>query len=240
VLMPTPAAVLKAAELLATGCEDEEGLGELIVVDIGGATTDVHSIASGDPTKAGVNLKGLPEPYAKRTVEGDLGMRYSALSLYEAAGKRLGKYLQLEDNTIRNYVDKVFHTPDYLAGDEIEAKIDLGMGRLATELAVERHCGTLEVIYTPFGASYIQQGKDLTGIPAVIGTGGVLVHNNKAIKVLRGVTFCQDTPTLLKPQAPRFYLDSEYILSAMGLLAEYNPVAALRIIKKYLKELGGV
>jgi uncharacterized protein (TIGR01319 family) len=240
VLMPTPAAVLKAAELLATGCEDEEGLGELLVVDIGGATTDVHSIASGDPTKAGVNLKGLPEPYAKRTVEGDLGMRYSALSLYEAAGKRLGKYLQLEDNTIRNYVDKVFHTPDYLAGDEIEAEIDLGMGRLATELAVERHCGTLEVIYTPFGASYIQQGKDLTGIPAVIGTGGILVHNNKALEVLRGVTFCQDTPTLLKPQAPRFYLDSEYILSAMGLLAEYNPVAALRIIKKYLKELGGV
>lgn len=70
IIMPTPAAVLSAALLLGTGTTDEEGLGELVVIDVGGATTDVYSIAKGAPTTAGVLLKGLPEPFAKRTVEG--------------------------------------------------------------------------------------------------------------------------------------------------------------------------
>jgi len=36
--MPTPAAVLEAARLLAEGCPDAAGLGDLVVVDPGGAT----------------------------------------------------------------------------------------------------------------------------------------------------------------------------------------------------------
>lgn len=88
ILMPTPAAVLKAAEVLADGSDEEAGLGDLIIVDIGGATTDIHSIGKGMPTQAGVIPKGLEDPYSKRTVEGDLGMRYSALALLEAAGTK--------------------------------------------------------------------------------------------------------------------------------------------------------
>ena len=80
ILMPTPAAVLKAARILSDGSDEESGLGDLIVIDIGGATTDIHSIAEGEPTKGGVTTRGLEEPFAKRTVEGDLGMRYSAIS----------------------------------------------------------------------------------------------------------------------------------------------------------------
>ncbi|MCT7443401.1 glutamate mutase L, partial [Escherichia coli] len=54
ILMPTPAAVLKAARVLSQGTDTEDGIGDLIVVDIGGATTDIHSIADGEPTKPGV------------------------------------------------------------------------------------------------------------------------------------------------------------------------------------------
>jgi uncharacterized protein (TIGR01319 family) len=43
ILMPTPTAVLNAAKLIAEGTDNEPGLGELVVVDIGGATTDVYS-----------------------------------------------------------------------------------------------------------------------------------------------------------------------------------------------------
>lgn len=46
ILMPTPTAVLQAAQLLAEGCEGESGIGELVLVDVGGATTDIHSIAT--------------------------------------------------------------------------------------------------------------------------------------------------------------------------------------------------
>ena len=86
IMMPTPAAVLAAMELLSRGTRSEKGLGELVAVDVGGATTDIYSMTDGAPDRAGTILKGLPEPYAKRTVEGDIGMRYSAAGIAEAVG----------------------------------------------------------------------------------------------------------------------------------------------------------
>ena len=86
VLMPTPAAVMEGARLLADGNDNHPGWGPLMVVDVGGATTDVHSIASGAPADGSVVQYGLPEPYAKRTVEGDLGMRHNARTIVETAG----------------------------------------------------------------------------------------------------------------------------------------------------------
>ncbi len=83
-IIPTPLAVLNACELLSKGTKNTPGLGDLLAVDIGGgATTDVYSISDGRPTLENVTLKGLPEPVSKRTVEGDLGMRYSLASLVE-------------------------------------------------------------------------------------------------------------------------------------------------------------
>ena len=77
ILMPTPSAMMTAMELLSGGTETEAGIGELMAVDVGGATTDVYSIADGMPQAQNTVYKGLPEPYSKRTVEGDIGMRYS-------------------------------------------------------------------------------------------------------------------------------------------------------------------
>lgn len=234
VMMPTPAAVLSAAELLAGGYKDEKGLGELLIVDVGGATTDVHSIASGDPSKPGVMLKGLPEPYAKRTVEGDLGMRYSAHALGEAAGRRLLKYLDWPEEKVAEHLNLVSKDPWRVPQNEDEEKFDIAMGYMAVEIAVMRHVGTVEVIYTPFGATYVQHGKDLTPLPVVIGTGGVLLYQAKPEEILRGALFSTEEPTVLRPQKPRFYLDKEYILAAMGLLREVDPLVALRMMKKYI------
>src|SRR3989339_629487 len=85
-LMPTPNAVLQAVAILAQGTPEEEGLGELLVIDVGGATTDVYSAGAGMPTMTNVILKGLPEPFVKRTVGGDLGVRHNALSIVELVG----------------------------------------------------------------------------------------------------------------------------------------------------------
>lgn len=234
ILMPTPAAVLAAAELLAQGTAGESGLGELLIVDVGGATTDVHSVAKGDPSKPGVMLKGLPEPYVKRTVEGDLGMRYSAQALGEAAGRRLAQYLGWPEDKVAEHLALCVREPWRIPRNPDEESFDLAMGRLAVELAVNRHVGTLEVVYTPFGATYVQQGKDLTQLTTVVGTGGVLLHQPCAAEILRGALFDQLDPTLLKPLNPYFYLDREYILAAMGLLREIAPEVALRIMKRHL------
>jgi conserved hypothetical protein len=237
ILMPTPAAVLAAAELLAQGHGSERGLGELMIVDVGGATTDVHSIAKGDPSKPGVMLKGLPEPFAKRTVEGDLGMRYSSEALVEAAGRRLFDYLDWTDEQVAYQLELYKEDPWRIPQTEEEAKFDAAMGQMAVSLAVDRHVGTIEVVYTPFGATYVQHGKDLTPLKAVIGTGGVLLHHSNVEEILRGALFNSGEPTILKPQSPAFYLDKDYILAAMGLLSEVAPQVALRMMKKYVVKL---
>lgn len=239
ILMPTPAAVLKASEILATGTDEEEGLGDLIVVDIGGATTDIHSIAKGEPTKPSIMIKGLEEPYAKRTVEGDLGMRYSAIALLEASGTR----------KIRNYLHDSLKQIDVKAQcqfrhDNIkmvpqskeEIRFDEAMAKAATELAMTRHCGVLECVYTPMGTMFNQSGKDLTETPYVIGTGGVIIHSLNPKDILKAGNFNEEDPIHLKPIAPKFLVDKTYILSSMGLLAQEYPNTAIRIMKKYLVE----
>ena len=239
ILMPTPAAVLKASEILATGTDEEEGLGDLIVVDIGGATTDIHSIAKGEPTKPSIMIKGLEEPYAKRTVEGDLGMRYSAIALLEASGTR----------KIRNYLHDSLKQIDVKAQcqfrhdnikmvpqSEEEIRFDEAMAKAATELAMTRHCGVLECVYTPMGTMFNQSGKDLTETPYVIGTGGVIIHSLNPKDILKAGNFNEEAPIHLKPIAPKFLVDKTYILSSMGLLAQEYPNTAIRIMKKYLVE----
>ncbi len=239
VLMPTPAAVLNAAMLLAQGTPGEPGIGELVLVDIGGATTDVHSVAKGEPSKAGVMLKGLPEPQAKRTVEGDLGMRYSARALCEAAGPNRfsGVLGDKSCGRLEAFLARVTARPDYLPKDEEEWQLDEGMARVAVELAMERHAGNMEVVYTPFGASYVQYGKDLTPVPHLIGTGGVVVHHREPARILKAAWFDRNNPTSLRPRSPRMWVDREYILAAMGLLGEIAPDTALRISKQCLLEL---
>ncbi|MBU3196806.1 methylaspartate mutase accessory protein GlmL [Clostridium algidicarnis] len=238
ILMPTPAAVLKAARVLSEGSDKEEGIGEIVVIDIGGATTDVHSIADGEPTKAGVTLRGLEEPFAKRTVEGDLGMRYSALSLWEAAGTRKikkvlkNKDLDVEENCRLRSKD-IMMVPK----TEDEVDFDESMARIATELAMERHCGYVEPVYSPLGVVYTQYGKDLMEVKYMIGTGGVLVHSKDPGNILQSGTFSKENLNSLRPQRSKLLLDKTYILSSMGLLAEELPDLAVRIMKKYLVEI---
>jgi uncharacterized protein (TIGR01319 family) len=235
ILMPTPAAVLKAARVLSEGSDKEEGIGDIIVIDIGGATTDVHSIADGEPTKPGVTVRGLEEPFAKRTVEGDLGMRYSALSLWEASGtRRIQKYLM--DKSVDAESECKFRTENInmVPQTKEQIKFDEAMAKVATEIAMERHVGIIESMYTPMGVIYTQVGKDLLQTKYMIGTGGVLVHSNNPGEILKAGMFDKENPTYLKPEHPELLLDKTYILSAMGLLAEDHPDMAVRIMKKYL------
>lgn len=240
ILMPTPAAVLQGAQLLSIGTDLEEGLGDLIVIDIGGATTDVHSICEGYPSKGGINMKGLAEPFAKRSVEGDLGMRYSALSAYEAGGYRLfKKHFQKEINKeeVENAINFRHENIDFIPKDNFDVRFDDTIARVCCDLAMKRHAGYIEVSYSPFGAMFAQFGKDLTQVKYLIGTGGVLVNNIKPVEILKACNFDEEQSDSLRPMNPKYLLDKTYILSAMGLLSMREPDLALRILKKYLVEI---
>nr|WP_300006141.1 methylaspartate mutase accessory protein GlmL [Tissierella sp.] len=236
ILMPTPASVLKAAEALSKGSEDERGIGDLLVLDIGGATTDIHSIGEGAPSKPAVMLRGLEEPIAKRTVEGDLGMRYSATAIAPAAGKNLlRKYINSEDYNIEDELQMRYDNTSFIPRTQNEKIFDEGMAKVCADIAMSRHAGVVESIYSPLGATFIQVGKDLMELPFVVGTGGVIVNSEDPQKILESVLFSMDDPNSLKPRYPKFLVDKDYILSAMGLLTMIDLDMAVRMLKKYIR-----
>lgn len=237
IIMPTPSAVLKAAKLLGEGTKNQKGIGDLIVADVGGATTDIHSIAEGLPSKGGVLLKGLPEPYVKRTVEGDLGVRYSADALIESSGiNELIEITDLTKSEIERYQELIRNNPGFITdSDEEFEKFDFGLAALAVKNAINRHVGTIETHYTPFGATYVQTGKDLTTVRNIIGTGGPIINCKRAKEVLRESLFETIKPSILKPLRGKIYLDSKYILASMGLLAVKYEDIALTIMKRDIK-----
>ena len=235
VSMPTPSAVLEAAKLIADGTHGEPGLGELLLVDVGGATTDVYSIAKGLPSREGVSTAGLPEPYAKRTVEGDLGLFHNLDTLSCIAEQAAGLY----DEKKSAFEEKVERLRGVLSIPEgaDQTECQLMLSQLAVKTAVDRHVGTVELIVTHNGEFWVQRGKDLTQVRTVIGAGGPVAFSSDPHRVLSGAIYSDNAPTILKPKLPQFYLDSRYILFAVGLLAQSDPVKALRIIKKYLTKI---
>jgi uncharacterized protein (TIGR01319 family) len=238
VLMPTPAAVLEAARLLAEGAGNEPGLGPLMVVDVGGATTDVHSAARGEPARAGVVFRGLPEPYMKRTVEGDLGMRHNARGILAEAGPDgVAAMTGLERSRVEAMVDGYASEAGRLPGDEAERALDFALGHAAVRIAARRHAGTIETVYTVNGPVTLQRGKDLSGVGTVIGTGGVLAHGDASAHILRAALAEEREPFSLRPRQPRLLLDKEYLLYAVGLLASVAPEAAVRLGKLHLQNV---
>ena len=240
IMMPTPSAVLQAMELLSQGCEGESGIGDLIAVDVGGATTDVYSVADGMPEHMNTVYKGLPEPFAKRTVEGDIGMRYSIQGIVDAAGlDNISRLSGLSKTRVTELVDHLKeHTDTVPNGDpELEA-LDFALASSAIAEAVTRHAGTMEETYTMMGLTYVQSGKNLTKVKQIVVTGGSLIHTKRTEQIAAHALFDPMRPHSLRPKAADVWVDRSYILAAMGLLSSHYPAAALRIMKKELEYHG--
>ena len=239
ILMPTPSAVKRGLELFSEGTEREKGLGELVAVDLGGATTDVYSVSAGLPQTGDAVLKGIPEPFSKRTVEGDIGMRYSAGGVLEAAGpQRLAALSGLGVEEIAPRVAHLTGHPEAIPETPEDEKLDYALAAAAVETAVERHTGTLEEVYTPTGLVLVQTGKDLRGVQKLVLTGGAVIHNKRAGEIAGYARYSREKPASLRPAGKEVYIDTSYILAAMGLLAETQPDAALSIMKKEIQRDG--
>ncbi len=233
VVMPTPSAVLAGAKVLADGTYEEAGLGPLMVVDVGGATTDVYSVAEGVPRKAGVAYVGLPEPYAKRSVEGDLGLFHNLDTLMELAAR---EHLEFQEGESREDILRGLREVLGVPAGDVQTRDQLLLSRLAVRTAADRHVGRLECRITTNGETWVQRGKDLTELKTVLGAGGPLAFSADPLFVLKGAAGSDD-PAVLKPKEPRYLLDRRYILFAVGLLSLTEPEKALRIFKKYVEVL---
>ncbi len=243
-IIPTPKASLLAAGLLAEGTNSESGLGSLLVVEIGGATTNIHSVAGNSPATPQTIMKGLHEQNIKRTVEGDLGIRYNAHTIFDLVGEetlqsRLNAFIpsgDCEKTDIKQYIKKASEAVEYIPISDTEYALDLVLAKSATLMAVERHAGTVRQEYSIAGETTVQYGKNLLDVENIIGTGGIFKYGRYPERILQAGLFDAQKPWSLKPKAPKAYIDSDYILYGIGLLSQDFPAQALRIAKKHLKQ----
>jgi len=243
-IIPTPKATLQAAALLADGAEGEPGIGSLLILEVGGATTNVHSVMEQSLITPQTVLRGLPESRIKRTVEGDLGIRYNAPTIYELTGRdtflrRLRSLYPTRDEQRFDpdaHIGFLSKDVGYAPTTELGLNADIVLAESAASIAVERHAGTVRQEFSVVGEILVQQGKNLLDAQNVIGTGGIFRYGLHPERVLRSALFSSQTPWSLKPRAPAAFVDRDYMLYGIGLLAEHHPVQALRIAKKYLKE----
>jgi len=240
VLMPTPAAVLDGARLLADGVEGRAGLGPLVVIDPGGATTDVHSIGAGEPGEPGVIRYGLQEPYAKRTVEGDLGVRHNAATIVASVGlDALAADAGIAKPEAQAALARIETNLEMLPTNDIERRFDDALVRAAVAIAMTRHAGSVETLYTAQGPVKVQRGKDLSHFGWLIGTGGAIVHARDPGSILAVGCANAQSAASLRPRAPRLAVDADYLLYAAGLLAQVDPVAAFDCARQHLRVVEG-
>ncbi|MBA7670832.1 hypothetical protein ES703_78979 [subsurface metagenome] len=135
-IIPSPGAVLKAAELLY------DSLGDLVTVDVGGATTDVNSVTQG--SRDHTRLQAAPEPFSKRTVEGDLGVFYNVSKIVEASGGVL----------------KEIGSVDVLPREQDQRVKVRQLTQWAVNVALWRHAGEIRTAYGAYGRSELLEGRD--------------------------------------------------------------------------------
>ena len=221
-ILPTPGAVMEAAMLLYAD------LGDLIVLDIGGATTDVHSVTEGSEELALISV--APEPLNKRTVEGDLGLYVNAPHLAETLGMdTLSRELSLDVRQVLRDLRPIPESAEQLCLTE---RLCLAAGCTA----LTRHAGKLRHMYTPEGRRTMAEGKDCTRVQHVIGTGGALTRLPGREALLRRIADVNASSQMLlpKPGQCRLLFDNDYIMAALGVLSREYPAAALALMKRSL------
>ncbi len=211
----TPDVVLTGVEVLARAA------GDVVVVDVGGATTDVHSVVKLDPEDAGLSREVVATTPVTRTVEGDLGMRWSAVATAAAADLD-----DLTEAAARRTAD-----PGFVPTTEQEHDEDERLAEAAAGLALRRHAGRSRVVVSPEGRVVERSGKDLREVRLLVGSGGVLRHGRPGVaeRVLGPSTGVDLEGGWQLPEDPAVVVDADYVLAAVGLLAEVRPDAAYRL-----------
>lgn len=223
-IMPTPGAVMEASQLLYNN------IGDLMTLDVGGATTDIHSVTVESEEISRILLS--PEPVAKRTVEGDLGVYVNMRNIVEMAGREtLEKDMGITESELDRLIEN--HKPIPVTSDEKSFVEALTLHAAIT--AVKRHCGHIKQIYGPGGKKTIAEGKDLTQVKYIVGTGGALTRLPGRVEILKRIINCNNGTELLPTEEAQILIDNDYIMASLGVMSKRYPEVALKLLKNSLK-----
>ncbi|MEG1528535.1 MAG: GlmL-related ornithine degradation protein [Clostridia bacterium] len=221
-IIPTPGAVMECAMLAS------ELLGNIAVIDIGGATTDIHSVCDDNAEMASLAIEA--EPHCKRTVEGDLGVYINARHLIDLLGE--------QELSAKLGFDIVTTLAEYKAipvGDkQIELVEELTLQ--AGKIALTRHAGSIRYIFGNNGRQTLTQGKDLTDLKYLIASGGALTRLPHREQIMRNLANINANKTMLFPKVDKLQIlfDNDYIMASLGVLAKTHKDEAIELLKQTL------
>jgi uncharacterized protein (TIGR01319 family) len=223
-IIPTPGAVMECTKLLY------DCLGDLIVLDVGGATTDLHSVATESDNVARIMI--APEPKAKRTVEGDLGVYVNRMKVIESIGEeKMAKFCEKEGIDLEKTLESYVAIPK----TEAEFKLVEKLTEEAVMKAVERHAGIIRYVYGPSGRSTLAEGKDLTQVKYIVGTGGALTRLPHRVEIMERIAEYDETGMRLFPtNHAKVLVDNDYIMASLGVLSKKHREGAIKLLEKSL------
>ncbi len=229
IMGPTPDVVLTGVEVLA-------GLvGDVAVVDVGGATTDVHSVVEIGPEEAELSRQVVAPTRVTRTVEADLGMRWSAKPVVDR-GVEASLVARHERDRLARAAQQRRADPGFVPAGAVDRADDHRLAEVAVAVALRRHAGRQQVRLGPDGRVLERSGRDLREVDVLVGSGGALRHAapTAAVDLLRGCVGEASGGWLL-PRAPTLAVDRDCVLAAAGLLARSHPGAARTLLRRHLR-----
>ncbi len=241
-IIPTPGAVLMASELLAKGTYLEKGIGNIIVVDLGGATTDVHSVIPGlanlEDEEIGLIVNNEKQ-ISFRTVEGNLGMRLSAMGILDTVNPKaiLLKRGIKDEEQLEEFIDYCKFVEDnamHIAENDKEYLFDTFLAETAVEVALKRHAGYISTVADPVtGISPgMPIGRDLRNVETIIGVGGIFAHRpiEESKNIIKNAL--KDKGISLLPNNPNIIIDEKYSLYAGGIISQIDEEYAFQVLRR--------
>ncbi len=214
-ILPTPGAVMEAAKVL------KEAIGDLVVFDVGGATTDVHSVTEGSEEVSRLLIS--PEPEAKRTVEGDLGVFVNRYHVVENVGR---------EELLKDFpdLDELLEKATAIPGDDRSRQFSERLAEEAMIMSLQRHAGTLRHLYGASGKRTIAEGKDLTEVKYIVGTGGALTRLPRHREILAKAAGYGKGLELYPKKDAKVLVDNHYIMASLGVLSKRYPEDAVALM----------
>lgn len=220
-IMPTPGAVMQATMLL------HDAMGPLMTLDVGGATTDVHSII---PPSENFKHYAEGESIEKRTVEGDLGVY---INRFEVA-KYLDKKTFIQQHNVD--LDVALKTLPYIPQNTLDEALFESLTKTCVTKALDRHVGDLLRVYTSQGHKFIPEGRDCTLLETIILTGGSLVYQSQSPEYLHD--YFKNRPTKLLPtKTVTIFRDTDYLMAPLGVLSLKYPDISRHLLMSSLSEV---
>ncbi len=225
---PTPVAFGEALSHLA-----KERDGDVLGVDIGGATTDVFSVIAGS---------------FYRTVSANLGMSYSTGNvLAEAKVESVERWLPWEpdQNTVRNWDFNKMIRPTTLPQTLDELLVEQAIAREALRLSLEHHRSLIRglkgihlkrmagEVFQQFasGATLV----DMMAVGLLVGSGGAFSYAPRR---------AQAAWMMLDAFGPvgvtELAVDSQFMLPHIGALMGSHPEVAVQLMEEALAPIGTV